>query len=194
VERLPESLKRFEVPRRIQGEEDVEKAPSFRRRATDEPKVIGSEENGSDLPDRIAEPGDDFAVDEDPLLPRRGPIGGGDGSGALGCGEVEAAPRVCERVTFLACELGGDPEVILSESDELFVPRVSKGSKSLEVVHRLEEIRLSLCISTDQRHPCGGNLERDVPQIPVACQGDPEESGHLGYLFEAERSQGTIGL
>ena len=60
------------------------------------------------------------------------------------------------RASQVALDLSLDPEDVFAESDELSVRGSAEGAERLEVVDRLEEVRLPLGIAAHERDPFSG--------------------------------------
>ena len=57
-----------------------------------------------------------------------------------------------------------------AETRDVGVPGTTKGAQQLQVVDRLEQVRLALAVRTDHRQPGRRHVENDVLQISEVCQ------------------------
>ena len=66
----------------------------------------------------------------------------------------------------------GDVEPGRVEACQVLIPRVADGAQDLEIVDRLEEIRLAVSVVTDDDGAIGRQLEIDALEIPEIANRD----------------------
>ena len=72
--------------------------------------------------------------------------------------------------------LGGDVKSVGVEAGEVLITRVTDGAEDLEIVDRLEKIRLAVPVVADQRDTFGGETEIDALEVAEVLDRDALES------------------
>src|SRR5690606_10713950 len=125
-------------------------AAALARRARDEGEVRGREDDDAGSSDGVAQPLRLYAVDGDALA-ARAPLERGRDLTLLARRLVAKTPANVERVC--------------AETDQPLVRRTPEGAEDLEVVDRLEEVRLARAVVADDGHADARKAELELREV-----------------------------
>jgi hypothetical protein len=167
------ALKGREIPPRAERENDIEEAAPLGRAPCDELDIAWSDDDAGERAERFAE------------LPQ------------LGAVEPYTLPF---RLSFVADtdltaltarDVRGDVKPRRSECREIVVARSAHGAQELEIVDRLEQIRLALAVVTDQRDAIGWQRQVEASEIPEVADADvPEPHASTGRPVDRRTRHG----
>ncbi len=133
----------------------VEKAPSLGGRTRDERDVVRREHHRWQRAERVAQPLGHGAVDARALsVP----------------GALEADGDLVTRSAGV--DLRRDVERLRSKADEIRVARTARRAQELQVVNRLEQIRLALAVLADDDPTRGRRSEVHMLEVPKVANDE----------------------
>jgi RecA/RadA recombinase len=86
---------------------------------------------------------------------------------------LEPDANFVARICLNGC---ADMKSFRAETDEILVARTSRGSQDLQIVNRLQQIRLSLAVVADHHQAVGGRRNLDVCKIPKVARDEAGQS------------------
>src|SRR6185503_4720620 len=146
-------LQRVEVPPRAECKNDIEVSSSLARRSCDELNVARREHHRRQASECVAHSWYRDTVERHTFLFARA---------------VEADAEV---VLVIGAGGEGDVKTALTESHYFLVASSARASQNLEVIDRLEKIRLSLAILADDRESRLGEIKIDALEVSEIANG-----------------------
>jgi hypothetical protein len=151
-------LKRVEIAARRQRQHDVEKAASNAGRPGDQVDVRRRKHHRGKGAECVAHALGNHAVDAYALALARA---------------LEPHAKVVPGVRLNGC---GDVKSIRAETNEILIACTARRSQNLQIVDRLQQIRLPLAVVADHHQAFGGRRNLDVCEVAKVARDEADQS------------------